>query len=42
VEFYKKKRSFSISIEACYDYSMDPIGILITFGFRKEPKKIRL
>ena len=42
VEFYKKKRSFSISIEACYGYSMDPVGILITFGFRKKPKITRL
>ena len=42
VEFYKKKKSFSISVEACYGYYMDPVGILITFGFRKEPKITRL
>ena len=42
VGFYSKKRSLSISIEACYGYYMDPVGILVTFGFRKEPKIIRL
>ena len=42
MEFHNKKRSLSISVEACYGYYMDPVGILITLGFRKEPKIIRL
>tara|TARA_Y100001973_G_C5200878_1_gene337540 strand:+ start:2029 stop:2466 length:438 start_codon:yes stop_codon:yes gene_type:complete len=42
MEFHNKKRSLSISVEACYGYYMDPVGILFTLGFRKEPKVIRL
>jgi hypothetical protein len=41
-EFYSKKKSLTISLEACYGYYMDPIGVLFTVGFRKKPKIIRL
>ena len=41
-EFYGKKKSLTMSLEMCHGYTMKPVGVLFTIGFRKEPKVIRL